>query len=281
MACYSRWYDAGGGAAKRLFSCGRCIGCRLEYSRQWAVRMLHESQLHDFNCFLTLSYASTGFSLVPRDLTLFLKRLRARFPSSRFRYYACGEYGELYSRPHFHVCLFGFDFPDKFAWSRAESGYQLYKSELLDKIWGHGHCTIGAFTFETAAYCSRYVTKKLVDFDDAKAPKLAILDPDTGELFFRTKEFSRMSRRPAIGLNWYRKFKSDVYPDGQVVINGVKARAPRFYDKMFRAGDAGAYMKLSLLRKELGVKEFSELSDERLNSREIVAKARSSNRTFE
>ena len=79
MACYSPWFDARATkGARRLLSCGKCIGCRLEYSRQWAVRMYHESQLHDLNCFLTLTYAETGFSLVPRDFTLFMKRLRAR-----------------------------------------------------------------------------------------------------------------------------------------------------------------------------------------------------------
>ena len=207
-----------------------------------------------------------------------MKRLRARFPRADIRYYACGEYGEINSRPHFHVCLFGFNFPDKYPWSRSASGFQLWKSALLDEIWGHGHCTIGDFTFETAAYCSRYVTKKLVDFDDAAAPKLAILDPDTGELFFRVKEFARMSRRPAIGLRWYQKFRRDVYPDGEVVINGRKARAPRSYDRWFREHDAGEYMKMVLRRKELGVKQFAESMPDRLVSREIVATARSSKR---
>ena len=36
--------------------CGKCSGCRLEHSRQWAVRIMHESKMHDTNCFLTLTY---------------------------------------------------------------------------------------------------------------------------------------------------------------------------------------------------------------------------------
>jgi hypothetical protein len=36
--------------------CGRCIGCRLEYSRQWAMRCHHEASLHTFNSFITLTY---------------------------------------------------------------------------------------------------------------------------------------------------------------------------------------------------------------------------------
>ena len=34
--------------------CGQCIGCRLEYSRSWAVRCCHESSLHIFNFLLLL-----------------------------------------------------------------------------------------------------------------------------------------------------------------------------------------------------------------------------------
>ena len=41
--------------------CGRCIGCRLERARQWAVRIMHESKMHDTNCFLTLTYSRQSF----------------------------------------------------------------------------------------------------------------------------------------------------------------------------------------------------------------------------
>lgn len=35
--------------------CGKCIGCRLEQSRQWAVRCVHEMQMHEDNSFVTLT----------------------------------------------------------------------------------------------------------------------------------------------------------------------------------------------------------------------------------
>ena len=37
--------------------CGQCIGCRLERSRQWAIRCMHEASLHDKNCFITLTFS--------------------------------------------------------------------------------------------------------------------------------------------------------------------------------------------------------------------------------
>ena len=96
--------------------CGQCIGCRLERSRQWAVRCIHEAQLHKDNCFITLTYNDEHLpsppSLSVRDFQLFMKRLRKRFGKG-IRFFHCGEYGEKYGRPHYHACLFGFDFPDR------------------------------------------------------------------------------------------------------------------------------------------------------------------------
>lgn len=60
--------------------CGQCIGCRLERSRQWAMRCVHEASLHEDNCFVTLTYDNShlppGGSLLLRDWQLFIKRLR-------------------------------------------------------------------------------------------------------------------------------------------------------------------------------------------------------------
>ena len=42
---------------KLTLPCGNCIGCRLERSRQWAVRCMHEASLYEDNCFLTLTYS--------------------------------------------------------------------------------------------------------------------------------------------------------------------------------------------------------------------------------
>ena len=56
---------------KRL-SCGQCIGCRLESSRQWAIRCVLESKLYDseLNWFMTLTYddAHLPFSFLSSDV---------------------------------------------------------------------------------------------------------------------------------------------------------------------------------------------------------------------
>ena len=92
--------------------CGQCIGCRLERSRQWAMRCLHEASLYDSNSFITLTYDDSnlpyGGSLNYEDFQKFMKRLRKRI-NSKVRFYMGGEYGsEGTMRPHFHACLFGY-----------------------------------------------------------------------------------------------------------------------------------------------------------------------------
>ena len=40
-------------------ACGQCLGCRLDRSRMWAMRIAHEASLHELdggNCFITLTY---------------------------------------------------------------------------------------------------------------------------------------------------------------------------------------------------------------------------------
>lgn len=144
--------------------CGNCIGCRLEKSRQWAMRIMHEAQLHEHNSFLTLTYSDQYLpknnSLKKDDVQKFLKRLRRRLDKP-IRYYQCGEYGEKFHRPHYHMCLFGHDFYDDREHFKTSTGDKLYVSELLSEVWGMGHCLIGDLTFESAAYVARYVTKKL------------------------------------------------------------------------------------------------------------------------
>ena len=77
--------------------CGRCIGCRLERARQWSIRCIHEASLYEANCFVTLTYDDDNLpldgSLRPRDMVLFLKRLRKRFGPG-IRFFQCGEYGD-------------------------------------------------------------------------------------------------------------------------------------------------------------------------------------------
>jgi hypothetical protein len=213
--------------------CGKCIGCRLEKSRQWAMRCYHESKLHTYNSFLTLTYSDEN---LPEDLSihiehlqLFWKRLRKHLKGKKIRYYACGEYGDKYSRPHYHACLFGHEFKDKVLHKTNFDGQKLYTSETLNGLWGKGHCLIGNVTFESAAYVARYITKKISGIDEETYSRVNIID---GEIIKVKPEFASMSRRPAIGKQFFEKYKYDMYPEDQVIMRRRKMKPPNYYDKL-------------------------------------------------
>ena len=289
MPCYSplkgfRSKDTGGIVFKRgsdagesmEVACGQCLGCRLDRSRQWAARIVHEASLYDENCFITLTYNEEH---LPRDGSLnkghfqkFMKRLRKRFPGQRIRYYHCGEYGENYDRPHYHACLFNCDFPDKQLFQEREGNF-LFVSEILSELWPYGFSTIGELTFESAAYCARYVTKKVTGVSSHE--HYSRIDEETGEIYQLQPEYATMSRRPGIGRDWYEKFKDDCFPSDEVPVpgTGVFKKVPRYYEQIFEAEEPIGHEEVKRLRKRFREAHKDEYSPQRLMDKYKVKKA--------
>lgn len=244
--------------------CGRCIGCRLEYSRQWAIRCVHEAQLHKHNAFITLTYNDEH---LPKDGSLdkthfqkFLKRLRKELDKQgiKIRYYHCGEYGEQLERPHYHAIIFGYNFPDRKLFT-IRRGVRLYRSEMLERLWPFGYSTVGDVTFESAAYVARYVLKKMTG--------------DMAEEHYNGKqpEYTTMSRRPGIGHDWLMMYKDDVYNYDCVVIrNNIKCRPPKYYDDIYDNLDPKKFEKIKIKRRKY-VKD-GEYTYERLRAKEEIQK---------
>lgn len=252
---------------KLRIPCGQCIGCRLERSRQWAVRCVCEARLHKANCFVTLTYRDNPRSLRYSDFQLFMKRFRKEFGPTRFM--MCGEYGGRLGRPHFHAIFFGRDFPDRVV-AGGSPDMPLWSSAALDRVWSHGACRIGNFTFDTAAYVARYCLKKVTG--RKAAVHYEFVDPSTGEVTSLVPEFGNMSRRPGIGSDWIRKYFSDVYPHGLVVVRGREVFPPRFFDKIFSELEPGLASELKAQRALAS--DIWEQTPERLAVRETVAAAR-------
>ena len=219
-----------------LLPCGQCIGCRLERSRQWAIRCMHEAQLHDENSYITLTYNDKNLpkdgSLNLRHFQLFMKRLRKK-TGKKIRFYHCGEYGEKFKRPHYHACLFGYQFPD-LRYFKTINGNKLYTSKYLDSVWTNkngetmGFSTIGNVTFESAAYVARYIMKKI----NGEKAEAHYVNKETGEIL--KPEYTTMSRRPGgLGAEWLKKYKTDVYPGDFVVVRGKKMKPPKYYDRQY------------------------------------------------
>ena len=313
MPCYKpikAWHRPGGGITfnstqgysdrPAKVPCGKCIGCRLEHSRQWAVRMVHEASLHRDNCFITLTFSNDGLarrwvedgthpsSLNVRDWQLFAKRLRKEIEPrawtvdrsghvqpQRLRFFHCGEYGSKTGRPHYHACLFGIDFEDKYLWEVNKHGDELYRSPLLEKLWPYGYSRVGALTFQSAAYTARYIMKKITGAPAAH--HYTHTCPDTGLVSDRVPEYTTMSRKPGIAAWWINKFRTDVYPSDQVMIKNRKGsyvpmQPPRFYDGRFEAIDPDGH--LAVKRRRIKDGKRYEDSPERLAVREKVRKLR-------
>lgn len=254
--------------------CGQCAGCRLDRARGWAIRCVHEASMHAQNCFLTLTYRDSelplGATLQPKDMQDFLKRLRKHLEPVKVRFFQCGEYGETckncgksemfcscghwspgLGRPHHHCLLFGYTFPDMLL-IRSTGENKLYNSATLDRLWGHGFCSIGDLTFDSACYVSRYVLKKITG------------DPAEAHYGDRKPEYVTMSRRPGIGREWYSKFASDLYNhDRCVVRDGFLARPPKYYDKLFELDEPHVFRDLKAARKERAIAQASEHTDDR------------------
>lgn len=255
--------------------CGQCIGCRLERSRQWAMRCLHEASLYDRNAFVTLTYEDShvppGGSLHYPDFQKFMKRLRKHIKTP-VRFYMGGEYGENGTiRPHYHVCLFGYDFPDKVYFRKSSSGEKLYTSKFLESIWPLGLSSIGDVTFQSAAYIARYCVQKVTG-DLAESHYRVITDD--GEIIDRTPEFNHMSLKPGIGSRWLEKFQTDVFPRDYVVINGVKVKPPKYYDTLFERENPGEFSEI-VAKRELDIdvlkkRDYLEFWPSRMSVKEQV-----------
>ncbi len=287
MPCYSPLKGFVGEGGKLVFkhhekrggkmevACGQCLGCRLDKSRDWAARMVHESTLHEENSFITLTYDDKHLpkdgSLNKKHFQKFVKRLRQKIAPKRVRYYQCGEYGDELGRPHYHACLFGLDFEDK-EWIGKGKNYILYTSKMLTDTWGLGFTSIGEFNFQTAAYCARYIMKKITG---PKAEDHYMRWDENGVVYWLEPEYCTMSRRPGIGKDWYEKFKNDLYPSDEVPVPGygVYNKVPRYYDEILEAEDPDTYEEIKRLRKQFYFAHGEDYTPERLMQKYKVKKA--------
>lgn len=209
------------------------------------MRCHHESQMHEHNSFITLTYNDGNlprdFSVDPRVFELFLKRLREKIEVP-IRFFGCGEYGGKTFRPHYHSLIFGFAFPDRRLHGYTKRGYPIYISAELQKLWPYGFSSIGNVSWRTAAYTARYTLKKIDDtqqlpagvtsWDQVRvhhASYYTRFHPLTGEVVTVQPEFLRMSRMPGLGRSWAEQFKSDWFPADFIVLDGKKFPVPAYY----------------------------------------------------
>ena len=242
--------------------CGQCVGCRLDRSKAWAIRCVHEASLHDENCFITLTYNNENLppdgSLDVTHFQKFMKRLRKRYAGKQIRFFHAGEYGSTLGRPHYHAILFGHDFDDRVHFKRTKAGSRLDRSAILESLWPFGYSSVGDCTFDSAAYVARYIMKKITG-DDADDHYQGL-----------KPEYTTMSRRPGIASEWFRRFSSDVYPSDEIIIKGKVLKPPRYYDSMYELIDEDGYNEIKSKRLREARKRSAENCADRLAVRRKV-----------
>lgn len=206
-----------------LIPCGKCIGCKLDYSREWADRMMLEYLCTKKAIFITLTYNEESLSKLPilgldpytgqvfhafrkRDYQLFLKSLREKVAEKdiKLRFFLAAEYGDEKLRNHYHLIIFGIDmnclekqFGDKFTYHGMNEWHQPHwSSAFLESFWKDtkdskpkGYVQIADATEYTMNYVARYTIKK-------------VIGDDRIESFGMMPEFCAMSRRPGIGSEY-------------------------------------------------------------------------------
>ena len=266
----------------KLIPCKQCIGCRLDYSKDWATRIMLEAMQHDKmeNWFITLTYNDEhlpenecfeidtktgeiigdkiGPSLKPNDLTLFMKRLREhwkrKYNVEGIRFFGCGEYGGKTQRPHYHICVMGLPIKKEELelYKYNKMGQPIFMCWEIEQIWGKGYAPIGGVSWESAAYVARYMLKK------QKGPAAK----DYYGRQAKIPEFTRMSRRPGLAQEYYTINKDKIYKNDEIILPGKKARTvkpPKYYDKLYDLENP---------------EEFKKIKDERERKAELAEKNR-------
>lgn len=241
--------------------CGKCPGCRLDYTRQWANRMILELEESKKALFITLTYRNEDLpiadngdpTLCKRDVTLWLKRLRKHLSRKdiRIRYYLAGEYGTKTQRPHYHAILFGVsvnDIPDlSYRGSNVELGYSTYSSQTWADLWSHGHILLTEVTAKTCNYVARYVLKKQMDIDDYG------FDPHG-----RIPCYNVSSRKPGIGMKRIEELLDSgisqvthVDSSGELTIGLPSKALQRLAERYKNEGDYERYSQMQAARADI------------------------------
>lgn len=270
--------------------CGQCQGCRMDYARKWADRLMMEKETSKSCYFITLTYDDKNLefgqgideetgevfekaTLRKKDLQDYIKRQRKH---GKFRYYASGEYGDKTARPHYHMIAFNLYIPEtqKKYIKRSELGFEYFTSPYIEKTWGKGQILLTEVNWQTCSYVARYVMKKQTGEKATEAYEKFNIEPP----------FVIMSTKPAIGSEYMEQHKEKlieqkhvIMADGQIVglpryferayeeeyqeeIELIKEEKRRLMDEIKKAKEAETGRSLYDLNKALGEREKTKFN---------------------
>ena len=262
---YARGYDV---EAFKV-PCRQCIGCRLDKTRDWTVRLTDELRYWETASFLTLTYADEHMpmhgSISKRALQLFIKRLRKSL-DGEVRHFSIGEYGDKFGRPHYHSILFGYDFPDR-QFHKWNNGKVVYISDDLKALWPAGFSTIQGVSEDSIAYVAGYCQKKIVG---KKADEHYYRQHPTEDRQVTVRpEFQLQSL--GLGKQYYEDYKDDLYPEDFHLLKGKPVPIPEYYDRLHAREYPEEHAALVERRKTKAAENEQDQTPERLAVREKIA----------
>lgn len=187
---------------RAFLPCGECFECRMMKANDWATRLMAEAHSTPPTFFLTLTYNNESVPLDSKGSFTFnrvhLKTLLREITRVKpLRYFAIGEHGTDFERPHYHILTFGVD------------SYTL--DEVLQKWWPYGYYTIGDHMNARIIYVALFHTLKSSKYPD---------------------EFVVMSRSPGIGCYFF----CDCEKKGRKINKHLQV-SNRLLEQMFRQDD--------------------------------------------
>lgn len=227
--------------------CGKCLHCRINRTREWAIRASHEAALYpaDQNHFVLLTYndenlpADGGLNKI--HVKKFLDRLRADAAWKGIkspRTFGCGEYGSKTSRPHYHINIFGLPLDDRVYLKNLKQN-KLYTSQYLTKKWQLGAVTLSPFSHLTAQYTAKYIIKALWAEDSQ-------VGGEEGEARQQLPPEARIatSTHPGLGAQFLDRYAESIVSLGACEIDGAMAPIPSYYKKLLQKNHPNLYKKL-------------------------------------
>lgn len=240
---------------KVIVGCGKCCSCVEGRAWEWFVRCLHESKMHEFNSFVTLTYDDDNLpkqvageltqdymQLNYRDVQLFHKRLRDNV--GPFRFFVVAEVGDVSRRLHWHGIYFGLRFADSVRVGGPDAA-PVFKSEILERNWSKGMCSVGPVEPGSIRYVCNYMSKP-VEGDGVRV------------------KFQRMSRDPGLGKSYFDKYWRDAFPRDEVIIDGEPVQAPKRYVDWLEEVDSDMAFEVRSRRMEEMRKAFDKSYGSRL-----------------
>lgn len=178
--------------------CGKCVACIRKKSRAICFKLDSEAMYSDFpTLWLTLTYNDEACpdQLSREHIKLFMKRLRKQYlnrwlqhnfavsyktyykhrdePSFSFiqlpqlKYWYCGEYGDTFGRPHYHLFLFHFDL-------------SIMDHQNLEDCWSNGFVNFGDAEQGSTVYSTLYSFVKLLSDDPHEVPPFCVSSTGLG-----------------------------------------------------------------------------------------------------